>query len=174
MIGNKKSQKGFSLVELITAVAIFSTFSLIASGVFISAIKLNRRALNIQRADENARNILEIMFREIRVADTISGSDTPCPSSWVSTLTFTHPVSGQIRYFLSNDQLHREVKGNDSVISSKDVRIKGLRFCLLGLGQDDLKQARVLIQLTVEAGQGNETTTNQIQTTISQRRVIDD
>lgn len=173
MIGNK-FQRGFTIVELIVAVFVFSSVSVIASGVFVSAIKLNRKSLYIQRADENTRNILEMMAREIRVANTINGSDTNCPASSSGSLSFTHPVNGNIRYFLIGSEIHREVDNRDSVISSKDVRITELKFCLKGLGASDQKQARVTIQMALESGQGNEMVASRIQTTLSQRRIIDD
>lgn len=183
MIGSKQKEvypalfeksAGFTIVELIVAVFVFSSVSLIASGVFVSAVKFNRKALNIQRADENTRNILEMMAREIRVANTIDGSDTNCPASSVSSLSFTHPVNGKIRYFLSGTEIHREIDNKDSVVSSGNIRITELKFCLKGLGAGDQKQARVTVQMALESGQGNEMITSRAQTTLSQRRIIDD
>jgi len=172
MTGN--SQKGFTIVELIVAVFVFSSVSVIASGVFVSAVKLNRKALNIQRADENTRNILEMISREVRVANTIDGSDTSCPVSSAANLSFNHPVNGRIRYFLSSNQIHREVDGRDSIVSSSNIRVTDLKFCLKGLTAGDQKQARVTVQMTLESGQGNEMITSRAQTTLSQRRIIDD
>ena len=75
-----KKSGGFTLVEIMVAFLIFSIILTVFSSVFLSSSQLQKKAFNIQQAEENANYILESMAKEIRVSK-ISGPDTNCPSS---------------------------------------------------------------------------------------------
>jgi prepilin-type N-terminal cleavage/methylation domain-containing protein len=65
MIGNKK-QKGFTLVEAVVVLAIFSVVVLTITSIFISTNRSQRRVLSSQRLQTDARWVMETMIREIK------------------------------------------------------------------------------------------------------------
>ena len=168
------NKNGFTLVELIVAVFIFSVLVTIASGSFVSALSLQRRALNIKKVEENGRFILELMARELRVANPINTASNDCPSSGTSTLSFEHPVNGSVQYSLTANQVHRLINGVDTMISNPDVEISQLVFCISGNTVNDNTQPRVTIILGLRSGgSSNAAATIDLQTTVSQRVLSD-
>lgn len=164
-------KNGFTLVELIVAVFIFSTLVFVAGGSFIGVLNMQRRGLNVKKIEENGRFILESMTREIRVANPITSADSGCPGP--STLTFQHPTNGTIEYFISSSGIHRRVNGIDTVLSSPDVSISRLNFCISGNLGGDNKQPRVTIILGLSTGGASQADILDLQTTVSQRVLSD-
>lgn len=60
------SQKGFTLVEMIMAVAIFSMVMVVGMGALLNVLSANRQAQAIQTAVNNLNLAMEMMSREIR------------------------------------------------------------------------------------------------------------
>lgn len=167
------NKKGFTLVELIVAVFIFSVLVTIAGGSFVSALSLQRRALNIKKVEENGRFILELMSRELRVANPINTANNSCPAN-ASAISFQHPVNGLVQYSLSGSQVHRNVGGADTIISNPDIEVSRLVFCVSGNTAGDDRQPRVTIILGLKtAGSGLDAATLDLQTTVSQRVLSD-
>lgn len=162
------------MIELIVGVFIFSILIVLAGGSLIPSFELQRRALNIKRAEENGSFVLELMTRELRVANPISTADNSCPGSGGSSLSFTHPVNGNVEYFLSGAAVHRRVNGVDSVLSNPDVEVSRLTFCISGNSLGDNRQPRVSIILGINAGGLiKQAATLDLQTTVSQRVLTD-
>lgn len=159
---------GFTLIEMLVSILAFSAIMVLMGGVFVSSLNLQRRALNLQQAEENAGFIMEVMAKEIRVAK-ITNSETNCPSSPSQTLSIVHPVNGDIVYSLSGNAIHRNVNGTDSIISSSTVEFTRLQFCISGTPIDDTKQPRVTVMAKVRSVKTKQQADIDIQTTLSQR-----
>lgn len=165
---------GFTLIELITAIFVFSLLFVSVSGRFANILEIQRRVFNSKKIEENGRFILETMAREIRVANSINGPDNECPNSFSSSLTFIHPINGTIRYFLADNSVHREINGIDTIISNPDIKISNLNFCISGTSPDDKKQTRITIILSLKAGEKTKQEQKiDLQTTISKRLLVD-
>lgn len=152
------TESGFTLIETLAVILIFSVIILIISALFIASLDIQRKAFAIQQASEEANFVLESMTKEIRVS-RINNNDTNCPSSPASSLTIDHPVNGRVIYSLSGNAVHRNVNGTDSIISSNKVRFTRLLFCISGnaVTGRDYKQPKVTIVASVEsAGFSNE------------------
>jgi len=168
------NKKGFTLIELIVAMFIFSILAMIAGGSFVSALTLQRRALNIKKVEENGRFILELMARELRVANPINTANTNCPSAPVNNISFQHPVNGAIQYSLSGSQLQRRVNGVNTTISNPDIEVTRLIFCITGNTVSDHWQPKVNIILSLRSGGlAGQAAAIDLQTTISQRVLSD-
>ena len=166
--------KGFTLIELIVAFFVFSVLVVLAGGSFVSALNLQRRALNIKKVEENGRFISELMARELRVANPINTGDANCPDSGSSTISFQHPVNGSIEYSLSGSQVHRRVGGADTIISNPDIEVSRLTFCISGNAAGDDRQPRVTVLLGLKTpGAAPDVATIDLQTTVSQRVLSD-
>ncbi|MBI4457545.1 prepilin-type N-terminal cleavage/methylation domain-containing protein [Candidatus Uhrbacteria bacterium] len=67
MTGNKRAEAaGFSLMELLVVLGIFSTVVVSASDIFLSANKAQRKIAALERAQSDARFTLEAVTREVR------------------------------------------------------------------------------------------------------------
>jgi prepilin-type N-terminal cleavage/methylation domain-containing protein len=66
---NKKStfKKGFTLIEIIVSLAIFSIVSVIAVGALLKIIDANKKSQSLKTAINNVSFVLESMSRELRV-----------------------------------------------------------------------------------------------------------
>lgn len=167
------NKNGFTLVELIVSVFIFSILVTIAGGSFVSALSLQRRALNIKRVEENGRFILELMARELRVANPITTVDVSCPTGSPG-IAFTHPINGDIEYFRADSEVVRRVGGVNTRISNPDVEVYRLTFCISGNTVGDDRQPQVSIILGLRTpGPAADVVSLDLQTTVSQRVLSD-
>ena len=165
---------GFTLLELVVAMFVFSVLMVLAGGTFASALNLQRRAFNIKKVEENGRFVLELMTRELRVANPINTADNNCPALGASFISFQHPVNGAIQYSLNGTQIQRQVNGVDTMISNPDVEATRLVFCITGNTVSDDRQPKVTIILSLKSGGSAEQSVSiDLQTTVSQRSLSD-
>lgn len=169
---SKQSQKGFTVVEMLTAASLFGVIMLTFGQVFISALGLQRRAFDIQQIEENTSVILESMIKEVRVGQVALG-DSNCPNSPATSLTITHPVNGTIVYFLSGTDVHRQVSGIDTIVNSNTVEFTRLNFCVTGSPLGDQRQPRITIIASVKGKGSNQAASMDFQTAVSQRFFVD-
>ncbi len=64
----KQNRKGFTLIEMLVAIGIFSIVISIATGGFVSSLRTERQAAALISAQSNASLVLEQMAREIRTS----------------------------------------------------------------------------------------------------------
>ena len=161
---------GFTLVETLAVVLLFSVITVLMGSIFVGSLDLQRRAFNLQQAEENANFVLESMAKEIRVSQ-IQGPEScvaSSPSS-VSTLSIIHPINGAITYSLSGNNMHRNANGIDTVINSNTVQFTYLYFCVWGTPIDDRQQPRVVMATGLRSVKTKQQAVIDFQTTISQR-----
>lgn len=179
MTGNKinfkfkksgEGQQGFTLVELLITVFIFSIISIIIGGIFVQVLNIQKRASAVQEIQENMNFVLELMAREIRVSKVcpITGQ---CSSS--SVLDMEHPVNGDINYNLQGGQIHRVVNGIDTTMSSSRVEFTNLGFYVSGDDNNDGFQPRVTIVISAKSLDFDSLPEIVAQTTVSQRWLSD-
>ncbi|MEI6304602.1 MAG: type II secretion system protein [Candidatus Taylorbacteria bacterium] len=106
-IFTNKYSKGFTLVEMIVSLAIFSIVAVVALGALMKIIGANKKAQTLQSAMTNINFALESMSREMRVASKfacfnsenagIQPSDTfsagNCTSGLLSESNVPNPVT---------------------------------------------------------------------------------
>jgi prepilin-type N-terminal cleavage/methylation domain-containing protein len=164
------SQKGFTLIEVLIAGMLFALVVTSISQLFSRSLVLQRRATGYMKIQENAIFVMESIAREIRVS-FVRGSD----GCW-DTLQLTHPVNGEITYAFNvsggQGSITRSKDGaSPEQISSSDVNVTALQFCVSGIIDQDNAQARVTIPMGLSAstGKGSDTVAISLQTTISAR-----
>jgi len=64
-----KQNLGFTMIELLVAISVFSVVMAIASGIFISSLRSNRTAIALISANNDASLTLDQMSRMIRKGD---------------------------------------------------------------------------------------------------------
>ena len=184
-----QTQKGFTLVEMLVAVLLFSLIIGVISGLFISGIRGQRNALASQRLLDQTSYSLEYMSRALRMAKKQT-SDLPlCISSnglnyeiVGSHLKFINHLEGDDcqEFFLDSDPgsptYHQlmQIKGGETLpLTSAKLEITSLRFSLSGQSQGDDLQPKVTVFLEIK-GKGQQIAEQplmKIQTTVSQRNL---
>ena len=184
---NVKIKKGgFTLIEMLAAVMIFSLIIGAISGVFISGFRSQKSALSSQRLLDQTSYALEYMSRALRVATKQTDDISACLSQnglnyenipGVSGLKFINHLEDDDcqEFFLENKQLKQKKNNLTETVelTSSKLEITSLNFLLQGESQDDDLQPRVTIFLAVK-GKGQkpeEQPELKIQTTISQRNL---
>lgn len=154
-----KDHKGFTLVELIVAVGLFSLIMLLASGAYLMMISLNRQAQNISTGIDNLSFALETMTRSIR-----SGTDYSCGAlggdcNGGTSFSFTNAQGMTVTYSLSGTSLRQVAGSAQGRLTDSSVVITSLKFYAYGTKpasqNNDVEQARVHIVMsgTVTTGE---------------------
>lgn len=103
---HRKHQKGFTLLEMIVSLGIFSVVIVAAIGLMISIVNAQIKAANIQAVQDNIRFSLELMTKEIRTGSNFR-TDVPCGIEG-SRISFDSATDGLKRiYFWENNRIMR-------------------------------------------------------------------
>ena len=170
MIYNK-DKKGFTLVELIVGVAIFSLVIMIAVSLLTAALRAQRKSIAIQNVQDNSRYLIGFIAKEIRMSE-IKNLDGPS-----ATLSIYHLEHLDVEYkFTGNTgnpntewQITRKDVDGVATLNSDEVKVEGT-FYVDGKGVDE-KQPRVTIIMKVRTtgDKVEERAEINLQTTLSQR-----
>lgn len=105
-------KKGFSLVEIIVVVAIFTAIFLAVMNFGEGIFSFNRSAQNNLMAQSDARRVLKTMVREMRSSSPSSLGAYPLSQAGTSSITFFSNIDNdsdkeQIRYFIQGTDLKK-------------------------------------------------------------------
>ncbi len=100
--------KGFTLIELIIALAAFSVIIVSMATIASSVIKSQRKSFVVQDTQENARYILESASKELRTS-TVNTADSG--GSVVTSLNITNSNGETVDYQFASNKLQRQVNG---------------------------------------------------------------
>jgi type II secretory pathway pseudopilin PulG len=182
----KMREKGVSLIEILAAVAVFAITVGAISGIFISAVRNQRRILATQELLDQTSYVLEYMGRALRMARKDSGLvcltsaknyEVSGAGDSIKFLKFDYETNSNVCYqfYLSGTQIYESKNGGIGVpLTSDKISVNSLKFNLSGdtVGESPNYQPRVTIFLEVE---GREVAGSrpkiQIQTSISQRNL---
>ncbi|MDP2695676.1 MAG: type II secretion system protein [bacterium] len=169
MTGDRK--RGFTLIELLVAMGLFVIVLSITSAIFIRGLRSQKVITSLIAVNDNASLSLEQMAREIRTGICFKVSDIDGENWLGNKLEFINARGESVAYdFAVGGLIDRIVDGASAYITSDDVVIRRLEFVLQWPLNDDDKQVRVTIMLSVgaRAEQLQAFVTN-IQTTVSPR-----
>jgi len=178
-----KNNNGVSLIEMLAAVTVFVITVGAISGIFISAIRSQRRILATQELLDQTSYVLEYMGRALRMAKKDSSSPPICLTTCGSGCNYENPGGdiSKIRFIDYNDvcteyfldpvtgQLKKTAGGTTSELTSTKLYVNSLRFRIWGEDQNDFYQPRVTIFLEISGRETIGRPKIQIQTSISQR-----
>ena len=191
----KKNRKGFTLVEVLIAMGVFTIMIAIAIGGFVHTLHIQREIAAFIGVQDNASIALEQMTRKIRTGYTFChdpGVTTPnaactsvCAISsspdgpiWTcsGTLDFSNGLGQIVDYTQTgNNTIARRVNGGAYAdITSGDVAVKYLTFTLFGHLEGDSWNPRITISLGVAASSSDPVLANNVlnlQTTVSAREI---
>lgn len=159
-------RSGFTLVELLIAMAIFSIVISVATGAFIRALRTQRQLVSFASANSNLSLVLEQMAREIRVGSSFQQDGE-------GNISFVNGRGDAVTYAYDEEREAIErvgPTGEEQPLTSENVAVKDLRFLVLFGAEDDGYPARVTVTAAVTPREaGVDTAVIRIQTTISAR-----
>jgi len=197
------TRRGFSLIEMLVATALFSVVMIIAVGALLTVVDGNRKAQALKLAMDNLNFAVESMSRTMRVGTTyhcrvsstvvpevVFSSANDCPSSGGTFVAFesfegdTTTGSDQFVYryvFPPPDgpgRLERCLQNcgnaaNYIPITAPEVNIEFFRFYVTGTGNKDQKQPRVVITIRGSTGAKARIKTSFSLQTMVSQRILD-
>ncbi len=186
-----RSQRGFTLVEMIVAVALFAVVMLVSVGALLSLSGANRKAQALQSVMNNLNIALDGMVRSIRMGsnyhcgggdftqtqdcqngdavlafEPFGGNPTNPSDQWIYRFDTTGTYCGKNRICKSEDG-----GAHNFAITAPEITIESMKFYVVGTTQRDLVQPKVVMTIKGTAGATNvqTKTTFNIQATAVQR-----
>ena len=164
------NNRGFTIIEMIVAVAVFTLLVSASSSIFLSSIKAQRQSLATQEVLDQTSYLMEYMSRALRMAKKdLTGVCT-------GTAKLNYAFEDQcIKFMNYQDECQQfcldgtRLKNEDGYyLTSGNLNVSSFEVNLLGVDQPptDTLQPRLTIFLMI---QGKEQSMLKIQTTISQR-----
>lgn len=192
-------KKGFTIVEMLVAIALFSIVTAIAVGGFTTALRTQRQVAALISVESNVSLAMEQMAREIRTGylfcHNMSNNPTctcaagggpnscgvpPTNGNVVTTdLNFFNANSANIIYSLvpGTNALTRSDSDNGGIsqaITGDTVAVKYLRFVITGNEEGDHWAPRITISLGVAPSSTDPAIANDVlnlQTSVSARGI---
>ena len=185
----KNSEKAYTLIEVLVAIAIFTIVIAAPTGFLVGSIKGQQKALSSQKLLDNVSYSLEYISRALRMAKKdiygtciSAGSNFENPMHDTSKIRFLNYNNQCQEFSLSDGQLKQrksttnkeEDLGEFLPLTSDDLEIELLKFKLFGQEQEDEYQPRATLVLDIKGIKSQKPELQsriKIQTTISQRNL---
>jgi len=165
--------KGFTLIEMLVAVAIFTVIVTIALTGFLNIMDIQNKAGSFRAINDNLNFALDAMSREIRVGRQFCNNGCG-PSSF----SFVGSSGCDILFDLGSGQIRKTVAPGEGgcastgviALTAPEVTIENLLFLVRGEETlNDEFQPMVTISIRGTSGVGKTKSSINLQTTISQR-----
>lgn len=174
-------REGFTLLEMVIALGIFSLVTVAFVGITLSLLNAQRKAANAQIVQENARFIMELLTKEMRTGTNFTASATCAPAGKEIKFTTTDLLTPNRTYFFLDNKIMRlkafaslsfqcenavELSGEDLFMENIDFFLRGETLESSPLPNDG--QPTVTISMRVSGREplyGNQTVLS-IQTTV--------
>lgn len=183
------SKRGFSLIELMVAVALFSVVMLVSIGALLSLADANRKAQALQSVMNNLNTAIDGMVRSIRMGSTYHCGNTGTYETARSCQNGDTLIAFENFYGdpnVATDQwvywydptAKRMYKSQNAgatqfALTAQEVQIDDVKFFVVGAENSDIIQPKVVIVLRGTAGGTNVKTKTSfsVQSTAVQRAI---
>lgn len=171
--GNKR--KGFTLIEIMVAVSIFSIVMVMSMGALLAILGANRKAQTMKSVMNNLNFSLETMTRDLRFAseyqllgDTITAKSNRGGNETGVIISYSLGSNGDA------SSIQRTIDGISLPITAPEIKIEDLNFIVTGEDEGDGLQPKILITIKGYAGERKDVKSSfNLQTTVSQRSLDD-
>lgn len=156
---NNKQQAGFSLVEMLIALSIFSIVVVIVMYTFVGSFASQKRIIEMHVMQREGAYLLERISRDVRMAQNIEGASGPFRFNGTS-LTFRNNEKKEVSYCRSNskavcdedgDYIAYGNVGNLYNISVPEIKVENLWFSVSPQRGGGMDQPLVTIVLTLHS-----------------------
>ena len=138
----KKDTQGFTLVEMLVVVAVFSIMMLVATNIFLIASKSSRKAASSQRVQGDVRFALEAIAREVRFGTIDYDCYAPNPSCDPEDLAT--PIDLVANAGRTEFLALRDADGNRVRYAVMDVNgVPKLQVCFIDIGAEQISKCDV-------------------------------
>jgi prepilin-type N-terminal cleavage/methylation domain-containing protein len=178
------SKMGFTLIEIIVSVALFTIVMTISVGALFMIITANREAKAIKLVVNNLNIAMEGMTRDLRVGYNYCDINTSQPTvlrspacntsgSGTDQIYYTTDIGEALSYYtVSNGSIiKRKGSGQAFQVTGDDVVIDNLRFYINGSESGDSVQPYVTITARGRIQVAEAEQEFQLQSTVTQRRL---
>ena len=177
---NLEASAGFTLIEMIVSIALFSFVMLAATSVLLKVVDANNKAQGLKTTMNNLSLVLESMARNLRTGSgyTQLNNNDACSSGGEDNIGYIDQ-RGSNTFYLWNAggiEISRGGSGNYARMTAPEVTIDRMCFYVSGQVSADFFQPKILmtvggvVSLSSAVGAKTKTTSRfDIQTTISQR-----
>ena len=118
----KTPEGGFTIIEMLISLAIFSIVMIIAVGSLVSIVDANRKARTQHAVLDNVDAVVELMSREIREGTGYYFAST-------TEFEFTNVNGVQVVYRLNNNAVERSIDGGAfEVMTANSMEVDALEF----------------------------------------------
>lgn len=170
----RRAQRGYTLLELIVSVGIFSIVMLAATGAYLTLINLDRQARATNDVVTNLSFAVDSMSRAVRTGTNYKCNKTgqSCPLTPGTSIEFTDDLGRTIEYELDTGQIKQEINNSPAFLTDSRITIQTLNFYVRGVGTGDGIQPQVTFTIagTMTAGVGK-TVSFSIEGGATQRRL---
>lgn len=177
----KDMSRGFTLIEMIVSVALFSIVMVVAITALLALIDANRKARALQSVVNNLNVALDGMVRSLRMGhtyrcggtDPVNDGTNSCPSG--GTLVSFIDYRGEVVVYRWDDVTHRlQVSRNGGpylYLTAPEVDITEMQFYVSGTTLGDAYQPKVVMVIkgVADVNKTKTKTTFSIQSTAVQR-----
>lgn len=182
-----QQSKGFTLVEIIVAVALFAIVMVVSTGAIFTIVNANRSAQALNSVITNLNFAVESMLRDIRTGTnydcdgtTLDPQPSDCTSDGSDTMSFITSAGDNVQYTLVAGAIQKNIEGqldNSGEITAPEVHIESLKFYVAGTSlvspgagiNPYNQQQHILVRIKGYAGVNNRKSNFDIQTYVSQR-----
>ena len=181
--------RGFTLVETIVAVGLFSVVMLVATTALLSLMSANKKAQSIQSVMTNLNVAIDGMARSIRMgtqyrcnssapADPNCFSGTGGSSLYFESFGGNQSIASDDWEYVYNPATHRLYRSKENganllAITSADISIDSFSFYVVGATPGDTEQPKVVMVAkgTINANDPRRRTSFTVQATAVQRSI---
>ncbi len=177
-----KNSKGFTLIEMMTAVSLFLVVMTISAGAILGIFDANRKSQSAKTVMDNLNFAVETMSREIRFGTNYhcgSTGNSAAPqncASGDSAISFLSSEGVLTSYRLSGSSIEKSIDDGNGylTVTAPEISITSLAFYVVGATPaPDTLQPKVLIKITGNAGTKVNTRTAFTLETLASQRIID-
>ena len=178
----KMKNKGYTLIEMMVAVAVFTLVIAAPTGFFVTALKGQQKTLSSQELSANVSYVLDYMSRALRMAkkdlagDCISQDFNYELSPGGNSIKFKNYNDICQEFYLDNGKLKETRYGLGTVVlTPEDLEVVSFKLGSYdSWGQEEDRQAMVTLFLEVKGTKSQRPELQpviKIQTTVSQRNL---
>lgn len=125
-------RRGYTLIELIVSVALFSIVMLIATAAFLKVIQLDRQARATNDVVTNLSYVVDSMARSVRTGSAYVCGTGDCETTPRDRFTFTDADGRSVTYGRNGNSVEQCIDGTCMPITDPRITIGTLAFYARG------------------------------------------
>ena len=175
----KNKQKAFSLIELITAMFVFSVVIMVTVAIFVNVVHVRKKSKHVQQNMEDIKYVMELMSKVIRMSSKVTnvGSNQVIMYNNSQNKCISYRFTGSSLESASNSD-DRASCGLTSVFPIADYTpmVNGSvtgKFSVTPSSNSPPHIGKVVITMSISAGSGSGEHAVNLQTTLSLRNYED-